>query len=87
MFSRETSRMIARQSLEVLEVTDKYDVRANDAVTLTVKVEGKGNLASIQEPKAKWPESIEIVADFPRTPAGKIKKFELRDRLRGTARS
>jgi len=27
-FERETSRMIARQSLEVLEVTDKYDVRA-----------------------------------------------------------
>jgi small subunit ribosomal protein S9 len=27
-FERETSRMIARQSLELLEVTDKYDVRA-----------------------------------------------------------
>ena len=30
-FERETSRMIARQSLEVLEVTDKYDVRATVA--------------------------------------------------------
>ncbi len=27
-FERETSRMIARQSLELLEVLDKYDVRA-----------------------------------------------------------
>ncbi len=27
-FERETSRMIARQSLEVLEVVDKYDVKA-----------------------------------------------------------
>jgi small subunit ribosomal protein S9 len=27
-FERETSRMIARQSLEVLEVLDKYDVKA-----------------------------------------------------------
>ena len=30
-FGRETSRMIARQSLEILEVTDKYDVRATVA--------------------------------------------------------
>ena len=30
-FERETSRMIARQSLEILEVTDKYDVRATVA--------------------------------------------------------
>ena len=27
-FERETSRMIARQSLELLELVDKYDVRA-----------------------------------------------------------
>ena len=30
-FERETSRMIARQSLEVLEVLDKYDVKATVA--------------------------------------------------------
>ena len=30
-FERETSRLIARQALEVLEVTDKYDVRATVA--------------------------------------------------------
>jgi small subunit ribosomal protein S9 len=30
-FERETSRMIARQSLELLEITDKYDVRATVA--------------------------------------------------------
>ena len=30
-FERETSRMIARQSLEILEVTDKYDVKATVA--------------------------------------------------------
>jgi small subunit ribosomal protein S9 len=27
-FERETSRMIARQSLEILEMTDKYDIKA-----------------------------------------------------------
>jgi small subunit ribosomal protein S9 len=30
-FERETTRMIARQSLELLEVADKYDVRATVA--------------------------------------------------------
>jgi small subunit ribosomal protein S9 len=30
-FERETSRMIARQSLEILELTDKYDVKATVA--------------------------------------------------------
>ncbi len=30
-FERETSRMVARQSLELLEVADKYDVRATVA--------------------------------------------------------
>ncbi|MEB2310939.1 MAG: 30S ribosomal protein S9 [Sorangiineae bacterium] len=30
-FERETSRMVARQSLELLELTDKYDVRATVA--------------------------------------------------------
>jgi acyl-CoA synthetase (AMP-forming)/AMP-acid ligase II len=32
--------------------------------------------------RQKWPEAIEVVDDFPRTPAGKIKKFELRNRVR-----
>jgi small subunit ribosomal protein S9 len=30
-FERESTRMIARQSLEILELTDKYDVRATVA--------------------------------------------------------
>ncbi len=30
-FERETARMVARQSLELLELHDKYDVRANVA--------------------------------------------------------
>jgi acyl-CoA synthetase (AMP-forming)/AMP-acid ligase II len=36
-------------------------------------------------PKQKWPEQLRIVADFPRTPSGKIQKFELRRRLREEA--
>ncbi|MET0903858.1 MAG: AMP-dependent synthetase, partial [Acidimicrobiales bacterium] len=32
--------------------------------------------------KQKWPESIHVVADFPRTPSGKIQKFRVRDEIR-----
>jgi acyl-CoA synthetase len=32
--------------------------------------------------RQKWPEELHLVEDFPRTPSGKIRKRELRDRLR-----
>jgi len=32
--------------------------------------------------RQKWPEEVRTVDDFPRTPSGKIKKFELRNQLR-----
>ena len=31
--------------------------------------------------KPYWPERLEIVDDLPRTPSGKVRKFELRDTL------
>ena len=33
--------------------------------------------------RQKWPEEVRAVDDFPRTASGKIKKYELRARLRG----
>jgi acyl-CoA synthetase len=32
--------------------------------------------------RQKWPESIHVVAELPRTPSGKVQKFLLRERLR-----
>ena len=29
--------------------------------------------------KQYWPERIEIVADLPKTPAGKVQKYQLRE--------
>ena len=29
--------------------------------------------------KQYWPEHVEVVEDFPRTPSGKIQKFRLRE--------
>lgn len=31
--------------------------------------------------KQYWPEKLEILPDFPKTPSGKIRKFELRDQI------
>jgi acyl-CoA synthetase (AMP-forming)/AMP-acid ligase II len=39
-------------------------------------------LASAGLAKQKWPESVRTVADFPRTPSGKVQKFKLRAQLR-----
>ncbi|MBI4925443.1 MAG: protein BatD [Bdellovibrio sp.] len=44
----------------LVTAVDKYEVHANEAVTLTLKIEGKGNASSIEEPKIQWPSSIEI---------------------------
>ncbi len=32
--------------------------------------------------RQKWPEEVRVVDDFPRTPSGKVKKYELRNQLR-----
>ncbi|MEK6578088.1 MAG: BatD family protein [Bdellovibrionota bacterium] len=51
---------------------DKYEVRANEALTWTIKVEGRGNVAAIGEPKAKWPESIEVYDSKSRASPAKV---------------
>ena len=35
--------------------------------------------------RPKWPEEVREIADFPRTPSGKVQKFVLRDQLRSGA--
>lgn len=35
--------------------------------------------------KPYWPERLEVVSDFPRTPSGKIQKFQLRDSFAASA--
>ncbi|CAM6055007.1 unnamed protein product [Sphagnum tenellum] len=44
----------------VISTVDKYEVRANEAITLSVKVEGRGNISAIQAPQAVWPKSVEL---------------------------
>ncbi len=44
----------------LISMVDKYEVRANEAMTLTLKVEGNGNLSSLQAPQGKWPSQVEL---------------------------
>lgn len=39
---------------------DKTQVKVGEAITLTVKVQGRGNLASVEIPKAQWPDGVEL---------------------------
>ena len=47
------------------------------AATVSIE-EIQQRLAGVGVPKQKWPESIRVVKDFPRTPTGKIRKHLLR---------
>ncbi|HVV75474.1 MAG TPA: AMP-binding protein [Mycobacteriales bacterium] len=42
----------------------------------------RDHLAAAGLAKQKWPESLHEVVDFPRTPSGKVQKFQLRQALR-----
>ncbi len=42
----------------------------------------RAHLAAAGLARQKWPESLHVVDEFPRTPSGKVQKFVLRQRLR-----
>ena len=43
----------------------------------------RAHFVTLQVARQKTPERLEIVQALPRTPSGKVKKYELRERLRG----
>jgi len=42
----------------------------------------RAHLAAAGLTRQKWPESLHVVDEFPRTPSGKVQKFRLRQQLR-----
>ncbi|MCC7440634.1 MAG: protein BatD [Bdellovibrionales bacterium] len=54
----------------VISAVDRYQVRANEPVTLTVKIEGKGNVGAFVEPKAPWPEGVDLYESKGRATGG-----------------
>jgi non-ribosomal peptide synthetase component E (peptide arylation enzyme) len=45
----------------------------------------RDHLAEVGLARPKWPEELHLVDDFPRTASGKIRKVDLRARLRAEA--
>ena len=47
-------------TFNVSSAVNKYELHANDAVSLIVKVDGHGNLSNIRFPKVEWPAEVEL---------------------------
>jgi acyl-CoA synthetase len=76
---------------EVAVVSEPDDRLGERAVAIVRLLDGhrpptlaalRDHLAAAGLAKQKWPESIRAIADFPRTPSGKVQKFRLRRQLR-----
>ncbi len=57
-------------------------VRPRDDMAAPTLEQVSDHLAAAGLARQKWPESVYAVADFPRTPSGKVQKFRLRQQLR-----
>jgi acyl-CoA synthetase (AMP-forming)/AMP-acid ligase II len=57
-------------------------IRLRDGTTLPTLEEIRVHLAGVGLAKQKWPEAVYEVAEFPRTPSGKVQKFRLRQQVR-----
>jgi acyl-CoA synthetase len=62
-------------------------LRVKPGATVPTLDEIRAHLGRIDLARQKWPESIEVVDEFPRTASGKVKKFELRDAIRKRAKT
>ncbi len=57
-------------------------MRVRDGAAVPTLDDVRQHLTGCGLAKQKWPESIHVVADLPRTPSGKVQKFRLRQQLR-----
>lgn len=51
-------------------VVDRYELDVNQPLTLTIKVEGRGNVSSVDEPQVDWPEDLEVYETKSRAKTG-----------------
>jgi len=65
------------------------DVRLGERAAAVVRVrtgatldDVRAHLAAAGPARPKWPESLHVVDELPRTPSGKVQKFRLRHQLR-----
>lgn len=44
----------------VQSAVDRYELKAHEPVTLTLRVEGRGGVSGIEAPKVEWPSSVDL---------------------------
>ncbi len=96
--AREIEELVADvDGIAEVSVVAAPDARLGERAAAVVRIREGGPTPSLDEVRAhlqaaglarqKWPESIHVVTDFPRTASGKVQKFVLREQLRsGTLR-
>jgi acyl-CoA synthetase len=57
-------------------------IRLRPGTAMPSLADVRAHLASAGLARQKWPESLHVVDEFPRTPSGKVQKFRLRQQLR-----
>jgi acyl-CoA synthetase (AMP-forming)/AMP-acid ligase II len=57
-------------------------IRPRDPARRVTLDDLRAQLAAAGLARQKWPESVHLVADFPRTATGKVQKFRLREQVR-----
>lgn len=84
--------LLGIDSIAEVAVVAEPDVRLGERAVAVIRAraelpaptlpEVRSHLAAAGLAKQKWPESIRLVTDLPRTPSGKVQKFRLRQQLR-----
>jgi acyl-CoA synthetase (AMP-forming)/AMP-acid ligase II len=79
-------------SIAEVAVVATPDERLGEKAAAVVRLRDGGSAPTLPELRAhleaqglarqKWPESIHVVVEFPRTPSGKVQKFKVREQLR-----
>jgi acyl-CoA synthetase (AMP-forming)/AMP-acid ligase II len=58
-------------------------LRLREGATAPSLDDVRSHLANVGLARQKWPESLHVVDELPRTPSGKVQKFRLREQLVG----
>ena len=84
--------LMGMDAVAEVSVVAAPDVRLGERAAAVIRLREGGraptldevrkHLASVGLARQKWPESLHLVDEFPRTPSGKVQKFVLRQQLR-----
>ncbi len=87
--------LLGLDAIAEVSVVAAPDARLGERAAAVVRLRGEATAPSLDEvrdhlaaaglARQKWPESLHVVDEFPRTPSGKVQKFLLRQQLREDA--